>query len=239
LNLIFIIIALIVFGFWYYQKSNKTEHSADLNNAADEDLPYLDYTIYAIDVAHQRKIELHAIKDFPHQFGIVKGQSIEFSWQAINAKKIEIDGLGIVNSVGKHKFFNSENFSIVLTLYNGIHTIEQKIDIHVFPTPILEKIYVPTPKIQLPEVETAYALPNLYIPLTIPKIDTPEISKCVVDISDLKPNLIEPIKIAENKIDFISTKNKVLDNLEIKYKDNTQLNKYIKDIKNKYSNERE
>jgi hypothetical protein len=242
LSILFVILTVAAFIAWYLQRQNEkptfSNVSIDDKNSETIDFPTFQYSVFSIDVKHQQKIKLNEIIDYPNQFGIVNGQAIEFNWHAINADFIEISGLGIVNSIGSNTYFPSEKFSIQITIKNKKHTVQKKIDIHLYPVPIIEKLKIPMPEINLPNLNFQQQLPSFELnfkPASFPNFEIPSITSIQDHTFVQKPKTLDLIKIeSKQTIDFFQLKNNVWNKLKNRFSTDDYIQQKIDSIKNQY-----
>jgi serine/threonine protein kinase len=91
---------------------------------------------------------------------LIQGSEISLSWEVENALKVSINnGVNEVEHSGSITLKPQDNFEYILTAIGFNETVVKKLDIKVFPTPIIKSLQVPVPlfekttnlEIKLPE----------------------------------------------------------------------------------------
>jgi hypothetical protein len=77
---------------------------------------------------------------------VLEGVEVEFSWSIENAVSVKIEPeIGIVPKNGTHTF-KPQNQSYRLIAEGHFENVEMRLELKLFPTPLIETIFVPAPK---------------------------------------------------------------------------------------------
>jgi len=160
---------------------------------------------------------------------LIQGSKITIEWEVENTLDVEINNnIGNVLSKDKLTLKPTDNFEYIIKAIGFNETIEKKLNIMVFPTPIIKSIQVPSPTIEK-EMNIAINLPQFpNIELGINKIQNS------LNIQ-LQPTINEPnftnqtpmFKELDDDFQFINKNTGFLSDIigKIKYKNNEILSK--------------
>lgn len=160
---------------------------------------------------------------------LIQGSEITIEWEVENTLDLEINNnIGKVLSKDKLTIKPTDNYEYIIKAIGFNDTIEKKLNIMVFPTPIIKSIQVPSPTIEK-EMSIAINLPQFpNIELGINKIQNS------LNI-ELQPTINEPyfinqtpmFKALDDDFQFINKNTGFLSDIieKIKYKNNKILSK--------------
>ena len=78
---------------------------------------------------------------------VLEGVEVEFSWIVENALSVSIEPeIGIVSANGKH-YFKPKNQGYKIIAQGHFENAEKTLELKLFPTPLIETLFVPAPKI--------------------------------------------------------------------------------------------
>ncbi len=204
---IFIILAIIIGGFYIvkkYKKRSPKTIDVSPNATTDENLnePIISYSIYTVDTVLNHRYLNYTHKDFPNHVGILKGQYLEIDWNIINADLITISGIGLVKAVGRKAFYPTQNTSYLITAKNGATEVQVTIFVRIFPQTISDKL-----KIDKPTIQSSYQ--QIIMPPTVSALPSFEIEKPVFKAS--KPDVTPLQDVLKNKIKIKTFTQKIHD----------------------------
>lgn len=247
------ILILIAFSFlgiafiWRkYSKNDAVEtiQPKELSDNLSE--PIISYTLYVIDARANRRMEIQAPKEFPNQFGILNGQTIELHWNVLNADWISIDGIGFVQAIGKKELYPTQNTQYKITAKNRNHTDEINFFVRVFPVPVMETLMVKMPDITTNNIElyktqipTIQRLNSIQFPtLQIPSVIEIQKDHTAVKPIHLKFDTLEKFKeiphLVRNDKGVVTFKSRLFDKMENVFKDNYKVKDIIQTIRKHY-----
>ncbi len=230
----------IVFIWRKYSKNDAVEtfQPKELSDNLSE--PIISYTLYVIDVRANRRMEIQAPKEFPNQFGILNGQTIELHWNVLNADWISIDGVGFVQAIGKKELYPTQNTQYKITAKNRNHIEEITFFVRVFPLPVMEKLLVKMPDITTHNIElfkTQIPTIKRIDSINFPTLQIPSVIKIQQDNTAVKPKMMTINKemLKQVKHDGVVTfKSRLFDKMENVFKDNYKVKDIIQTIRKHY-----
>lgn len=246
LILITISILGIVFIWRKYSKNDAVEtfQPKELSDNLSE--PIISYTLYVIDVRANRRMEIQAPKEFPNQFGILNGQTIELHWNVLNADWISIDGVGFVQAIGKKELYPTQNTQYKITAKNRNLIEEITFFVRVFPLPVMEKLLVKMPDITIHNIElfkTQIPTIKQIDSINFPTLQIPSVIQIQKDHTDVKPihlkfDILEKLKeiphLVRNDKGVVTFKSRLFDKMENVFKDNYKVKDIIQTIRKHY-----
>src|SRR5690606_9800993 len=155
---------------------------------------------------------------------VLEGVEVEFSWVVENAVNVRIEPeIGNISTNGKHSFKpRSQIYKLIAK--GHFESSEKLLDLKLFPTPLIQSIFVPAPKIseelkieielpQFPNINLAIAqikngisLDTSYLKMEIPKFNTDEIERISLIDSETKTNFKFNLKPLFNKVSELNNK---------------------------------
>jgi serine/threonine protein kinase len=123
---------------------------------------------------------------------IISGQKGRLSWNVVNARSIEINnGIGKVSKKGSISICPSQNTIYKLSASGHAGNVEQEISVKIFPTPIIESIFVPMPdfksginlnpiQISSPKIDVSINMPDF-------NFNLPQFTEPDIDLQKIKP----------------------------------------------------
>jgi hypothetical protein len=154
---------------------------------------------------------------------VLEGVEVEFSWSVENAINVRIEPeIGKV-SINGTQLFKPKNHNYKLIAEGHFENTEMTLEIKLFPTPLIQSIFVPAPKIseelkiqiELPEfpninlsiaeIKNGISLDTSNLKLEIPRFNTNEIESVSLINTDIKTNFKFNLKPLFNKV-FTSNK---------------------------------
>lgn len=102
---------------------------------------YLDLAPFTTYLKPPEIIEFKSDKDV-----LIQGSNINISWEVINAQEVSLNNnIGIVENKGDLEIKPNENFEYILTAKGFKEIVSKKLEIQVFPTPIIKSLQITTP----------------------------------------------------------------------------------------------
>lgn len=160
---------------------------------------------FLVKVAYHSKIKFEVENDF-----LIRSQFTFLNWDVENAKNVIIEPhIGAVNSKGKVKINPSDSivYTLIATDFLGVET-KNEISINVYPTPVLERLVVPSPtdiKIEATFETLSHQIPSA-LNLNIVKnrsFDFPRLKSLNTYYEQPKPTvkqLSETLKVSTNDL---------------------------------------
>ena len=155
---------------------------------------------------------------------VLEGVEVEFSWVVENAVSVRIEPeIGNVSTNGKHSF-KPKNQTYKLIAQGHFESSEKLLDLKLFPTPLIQSILVPAPKIseelkikielpQFPNINLAIAqikngisLDTSNLKMEIPRFNTDEIEYITLIDSETKTNFKFNLKPLFQKVSELNNK---------------------------------
>src|SRR5690606_30724330 len=137
---------------------------------------------------------------------VIQGVEVEFSWTIENAVSVRIEPeIGDVSTDGKHSF-KPQSQTYKLVAKGHFESSEKLLDLKLFPTPIIQSIFVPAPiiseelkiEIDLPqfpninlaiaEIKNGISLNKSILKMEIPKFNADKIEHISLINSETKTN---------------------------------------------------
>lgn len=180
---------------------------------------YLTTTVYTDLKSFSNYLEPPTIKAFTSDRDVlIQGGEITFSWEVENALKVSINNnINEVNHGGNITLKPQDNLEYILTAIGFNETVTKKLEIKVFPTPLIKSIQIPIPIFE--------KTTNLEMKLP----DFPNIELGINQISNnLNVNYDDSTKRSVEQINF----NQLDDNFSSLEKDTGSFNKIFKAINN-------
>jgi len=174
---------------------------------------YLDLKPFTSYLSPPKIIEFKTDKDV-----LIQGANVIISWEVENALEVSINNnIGVVENKGDIEIKPSDSFEYILSAKGFKEELSQKLEIKVFPTPIIKSIQIATP---------------VFENNTILAIQTPEFPNIEIGIKNFSNNL----NVSFDNSNYISFENLKFNKLEpqlrtITLKEN-KLNKIFSSIKN-------
>lgn len=242
---VFFLVVLAFAGWMILRRKSTSEE--DINafkpKETPENLtePILSYSLYVIDTRLNRRMELQSHADFPHQYGIIQGQTAELHWNVLNADWISIEGDGFVQAIGKKELFPQQHTTYKLIAKNRNYSKEISFLIRVFPVPVMEKLKIPIPEINTHTIELfkttlsvikkpdSIPFPSFRVPGVIELQRNHSIPQPVPEA--LNTHLISRTIGAKG---FTTFKSGLLDKLEDTFKDYPEIKNIVQSIRKYY-----
>lgn len=102
---------------------------------------YLDLTPFTSYLKPPEIIEFKSDKDV-----LIQGSNINISWEVTNAQEVSINNnIGIVENKGDLETKPKEGFEYILTAKGFLEIVSKKLEIQVFPTPVIKSLQITTP----------------------------------------------------------------------------------------------
>lgn len=102
---------------------------------------YLDLAPFTSYLKPPEIIEFKSDKDV-----LIQGSNINISWEVTNAQEVSLNNnIGIVENKGDLEIKPSDSFEYILTAKGFKEIVSKKLEIQVFPTPIIKSIQIATP----------------------------------------------------------------------------------------------
>lgn len=203
--------------------------------------PIISYSLYVSDVRQNKRVELKAFRDFPHQYGIMQGQSVELHWNVLNADWISIEGVGFVQAIGKKELFPNQHTTYNLIAKNRNYNNEISFMVRVFPVPVMEKLIVPMPELKKHTIElikTTVPVINKPDLIRFPSFQIPGVIQIQRDHTVTKPVLetvnTSLIRSTINKEGYTSYKSRLFDKLEYTFNGNYKIKDIVQTIRKHY-----
>lgn len=155
---------------------------------------------------------------------ILEGVDVEFSWVVENAVSVRIEPeIGNVSKNGKHSF-KPQSQTYKLIAQGHFESSEKLLDLKLFPTPLIQSIFVPAPKIseelkieidlpQFPNINLAIAeikngisLDTSNLKMEMPRFNTDEIEHVSLINSETKTNSKFNLKPLLSKVSELNNK---------------------------------
>jgi len=155
---------------------------------------------------------------------VLEGIEVEFSWIVENAVSVKIEPeIGNVSTNGKHSF-KPQSQTYKLIAKGHFENSEKLLDLKLFPTPLIQSIFVPAPKIseelkieielpQFPNINLAIAqikngisLDTSNLKMEIPRFNTDEIEQISLIDSETKTNFKFNLKPLFHKVSELNNK---------------------------------
>ena len=233
-----ILISFTIIGIAYiFKKYAKTDvietfQPKEISDNLSE--PIISYILCMLDTRLNRRLEINAPKEFPNQFGILNGQTIELHWNILNADWISIEGVGFVQAIGKKELYPTQNTQYKITAKNRNHIEEVSFFVRVFPVPIMENLFVKIPDITTNNIELFQTqIPTIQRmdSIQFPTLQLPSVIQIQKDHTAVKPTFPKSTLEKSNKLSF---KSKLFDKMEIVFNNNYKIKDIIQTIRKHY-----
>lgn len=155
---------------------------------------------------------------------VLKGVEVEFSWIVENAVSVKIEPeIGNVSTNGKHSF-KPQSQTYKLIAQGHFESSEKLLDLKLFPTPLIQSIFVHAPKIseelkikiELPQfpninlaisqIKNGISLDTSNLKIEIPKFNTDKIEHVTLINSETKTNFKFNLKPLLSKVSELNNK---------------------------------
>ncbi|GHT28144.1 hypothetical protein AGMMS49574_01860 [Bacteroidia bacterium] len=158
----------------------------------------------------RKEVRIHAIPkpniiEFKSEPQMIMGnEPVVISWKVENAQQINIDnGIGKVNLVGQQKIYTSDGVIYKITAIGEFSSVTKEIAIRIFPTPLIESMFVPMPdfeskisldpvQISAPQIDVSISMPGFDMDIPDFNMDLPNYNFNLPDFNMTTPKFIEP-----------------------------------------------